>query len=66
MKHLEKMKVAITVLVALCLLCAVAAFFLPNAQGMVLSCLAIALASAVAVICAVCMVFLLRNPHTAA
>ena len=28
MKHLEKMKFTITVLVAMCLLCAVAAFFL--------------------------------------
>ena len=66
MKHMEKMKAVIAVLAALCLLCAVAAFFLPNAQGMVLSCLAIVLASVVAVACAVGMAFLLRNPHTAA
>ena len=66
MKFLEKMKVAITVLVALCLLCAVAAFFLPNAQGMVLSYLAIALAIVVAVLCVAGMALLTRNPHTAA
>ena len=64
MKHLEKMKVAIMVLVALCLLCAVAAFFLPNAQGLVLSYLAIALASAVAVLCVSAMALLLH--HTSA
>ena len=51
MKHMEKMKAVIAVLAALCLLCAVAAFFLPNAQGMVLSYLAMALATAVAVLC---------------
>jgi len=66
MKHLEKMKVAITVLVALCLLCAVAAFFLPNAQGMVLSYLAIALATVVAVLCVAGMAVLLRHPNAAA
>ena len=66
MKYLEKMKVAITVLVALCLLCAVAAFFLPNAQGMVLSYLAIALATVVAIICAVSLGFLLHHRHNAA
>ena len=65
MKHLEKMKVAITVLVALCLLCAVAAFFLPNAQGMVLSYLAIALASVVAVLCVAGMALLMRRPNAA-
>lgn len=65
MKHLEKMKVAITVLVALCLLCAVAAFFLPNAQGMVLSYLAIALASVVAVLCVAGMALLMRRPDAA-
>ena len=66
MKHLEKMKVAITVLVALCLLCAVAAFFLPNAQGMVLSYLAIALATVVAVLCVAGMAVLLRHHNAAA
>ena len=65
MKHLEKMKVAITVLVALCLLCAVAAFFLPNAQGMVLSYLAIALAIVVAVLCVAGMALLTRRPDAA-
>lgn len=65
MKHLEKMKVAITVLVALCLLCAVAAFFLPNAPGMVLSCLAIALASVVAALCIISMAALLNRPNVA-
>ena len=64
MKYLEKLKVAIVVLVALCLLCAVAAFFLPNTQGMVLSCLAIVLATVVAVLCVTGMVNLLRhNPN---
>ena len=66
MKHLDKMKVAITVLVALCLLCAVAAFFLPNAQGMVLSYLAIALATVVAVLCVAGMAVLLHHPNAAA
>ena len=65
MKHLEKMKVAITVLLALCLLCAMAAFFLPNAQGMVLSCLAIVLAIVVAALCFAGMALLLRH-HSAA
>ena len=65
MKHMEKMKALIAVLAALCLLCAVAAFFLPNAQGMVLSCLAIILASVVAVACAVGMALLLRHPNAA-
>ena len=66
MKHLEKMKVAITVLLALCLLCAMAAFFLPNAQGMVLSCLAIVLATVVAALCLAGMVLLLRHRNSAA
>ena len=66
MKHLEKMKVAITVLVALCLLCAAAAFFLPNAQGMVLSYLAIALAAVVAVLCFAGMVMLMNHRDAAA
>ena len=66
MKHLEKMKVAISVLLALCLLCAMAAFFLPNAQGMVLSCLAIALALVVAALCFAGMVLLLRHRNTTA
>ena len=65
MKHMEKMKAVIAVLAASCLLCAVAAFFLPNAQGMVLSCLAIILASVVAVACAVGMALLLRHPNAA-
>lgn len=65
MKHLEKMKTAITVLVALCLLCAVAAFFLPNTQGMILSCLAIALATVTAVLCVAGMAMLLYR-HSAA
>ena len=65
MKMMEKMKIAITALVGLCLLCAVAAFFLPNAQGMVLSYLAIALASIVAVLCVAGMVVLM-NQHSAA
>jgi peptidoglycan/LPS O-acetylase OafA/YrhL len=66
MKHLEKMKTAITVLVALCLLCAVAAFFLPNTQGMVLSCLAIALATIVAVLCVAGMAMLMHQHNAAA
>ncbi|MBE6919559.1 MAG: hypothetical protein E7469_07740 [Ruminococcaceae bacterium] len=66
MKHLEKMKFTITVLVAMCLLCAVAAFFLPNAQGMVLSYLAIALAAAVAVLCVAGLAMLLHHPNAAA
>lgn len=66
MKHMEKLKVAITVLVALCLLCAVAAFFLPNVQGMVLSCLAIALATIVAVLCVAGMVELIKHNEAAA
>lgn len=66
MKHLEKMKVAITVLLALCLLCAMAAFFQPNAQGMVLSCLAIVLAFVVAALCFAGMALLLRHHHSAA
>ena len=66
MKHLEKMKFTITVLVAMCLLCAVAAFFLPNAQGMVLSYLAIALAGAVAVLCVAGLALLLHHPNAAA
>ena len=65
MKHLEKMKVAITVLVALCLLCAVAAFFLPNAQGTVLSYLAIALASVIAALCIAGITALLGHPNAA-
>ena len=65
MKHLEKMKVAITVLVALCLLCAVAAFFLPNAQGMALSYLAIILAVVVAGLCVAGMSILMQRPDAA-
>ena len=65
MKHLEKMKVAITVLVALCLLCAAAAFFLPNAQGMVLSYLAIALGTVVTVLCVAGLMALVRHPNAA-
>ena len=60
------MKVEITVLVALCLLCAVAAFFLPNAQGMVLSYLAMALATTVAVLCLAGMAVLLHGRNAAA
>ena len=59
------MKNAITGLVALCLLCAVSAFFLPTAQGMVLSYLAIALATVVAVICAVGLGLLMHHRHAA-
>ena len=66
MKHLEKMKTAITVLVALCLLCAVAAFFLPNTQGMILACLAISLATVVAVLCIAGMAVLLHRHGSAA
>jgi len=66
MKMMEKMKIAITALVGLCLLCAVAAFFLPNAQGMVLSYLAIALAAAVAVLCVAGLAMLLHHPNAAA
>ena len=66
MKHLEKMKVAIVALVTLCLLCAVAAFFLPNAQGMVLSYLAMALATVVAVLCLAGMAMLLHHNNGAA
>ena len=56
---------AITGLVALCLLCAVTAFFLPTAQGMVLSYFAMALAAIVAVICAVGIALLLHHRHAA-
>ena len=66
MKHLEKLKVAITILAVACLLCAVAAFFLPNVQGMVLSCLAITLATIVAVLCVAGMAALLRGHDAAA
>lgn len=66
MKMMEKMKIAITALVGLCLLCAVAAFFLPNAQGMVLSYLAIALAAVVAVLCVAGMVQLMNSRNAAA
>ena len=66
MKMMEKMKIAITALVGLCLLCAVAAFFLPTAQGMVLSYLAIALAAVVAVLCFAGMVMLMNHRDTAA
>ena len=66
MKHLEKMKVAIAVLVALCLLCAVTAFFLPNAQGLALSYLAMALAAVVAVLCVAGMALLLHHNNAAA
>ena len=59
------LKNAIMSLVGLCLLCAVTAFFLPNAQGMVLSYLAIALATVVAIICAVSLGFLLHHRHSA-
>ena len=59
------LKNAIMSLVGLCLLCAVAAFFLPNAQGMVLSYLAIALAAVVAVLCVAGMIVLM-NQHNAA
>lgn len=66
MKMMEKMKVVITALVGLCLLCAVAAFFLPTAQGMVLSYLAIALAAVVAVLCVAGMVMLMNHRNAAA
>lgn len=66
MKMMEKMKIAITALVGLCLLCAVAAFFLPTAQGMVLSYLAIALAAVVAVLCFAGIISLMNQHHTAA
>lgn len=66
MKLMEKMKVAITVLVALCLLCAVAAFFLPTAHGMVLSYLAIALATMVVVLCIAGMALLFKGNSSAA
>ena len=65
MKHMEKMKFAIMVLLGLCLVCAAAAFFLPNIYGMVLSCLAIAFGSVVAVLCLAGMAVLMRN-HQAA
>ena len=60
------LKNAIMSLVGLCLLCAVAAFFLPNAQGTLLSYLAIAPATVVAIICAVSLGFLLHHRHNAA
>lgn len=65
MKHLETLKTSITILVALCLLCAVAAFFLPNAQGMVLSYLAMVLATAVAVLSIAGLLVLLRRSSAA-
>jgi len=66
MKHMEKMKVAIMVLLGLCLVCAAAAFFLPNAYGTVLSCLAIVSGSVVAVLCLAGMALLMRGNHAAA
>ena len=66
MKFIENMKFAITLMVALCLLCAVVAFFLPNAYGMVLSYLSIALASVVAVLCVIGMVMLMNHRNAAA
>ena len=65
MKMMEKMKIAITALVGLCLLCAVAAFFLPTAQGMVLSYLAIALGTVVTVLCVAGLMALMRHPNAA-
>lgn len=50
---MEKIRKMIGCLTAVCLLLAVAAFFLPGAVGMVLSVLAIAAAGGVVVLCAV-------------
>ena len=61
MKNMSKLKAVITVLVAVCVLCAVAAFFLPNAHGMVLSYVAIAAAIAVAVIGLLGMLMVMIN-----
>lgn len=66
MKHMDLLKTVIMVLAAACLLCAVAAFFLPNAQGMVLSCLAIALAVGVLVMCTAALFSLLLQRNAAA
>ncbi len=62
MKTMEKLSAAIITLVSLCLLCAVAAFFLPTVHGTILSCLAIALGTAVAALCIIGMVSL-HNHH---
>ena len=66
-KHGKKLTVAAaaTVGLALCLLCAAAAFFLPNAQGMVLSYLAIALGTVVTVLCVAGLMALMRHPNAA-
>ncbi|MBP3494153.1 MAG: hypothetical protein J6J83_06045 [Oscillospiraceae bacterium] len=66
MKLMEKLSAAIVTLVALCLLCAVAAFFLPTVHGTILSCLAIALGTVVAVLCIVGMVSLHSHSGAAA
>lgn len=50
---MEKIRKMIGCLTAVCLLLAVAAFFLPGAVGMALSVLAIAAAGGVVVLCAV-------------
>lgn len=63
MKYIEKMKSAITALVILCVLCAVAAFFLPNAHGLVFSYAAIILAVAVLVLSIAGVALLLHHTN---
>ena len=65
MKFMEKLSAAILTLVALCLLCAVAAFFLPTVHGAILSCLASLLGTVVAVLCIIGMVSLHNNRSAA-
>lgn len=63
MKYLEKMKTVITTLVVLCVLCAVVAFFLPNAHGLVFSYAAIIMAVAVLVLSTVGVIALLHQTN---
>ncbi len=63
MKYIEKLKTAITTLVVLCVLCAVAAFFLPNMHGLVFSYAAIIMAVAVLVLSAVGVAMLLHHTN---
>ncbi len=63
MKYIEKLKTAISSLVVLCVLCAVAAFFLPNMHGLVFSYAAIVMAIAVLVLSAAAVAVLLRHTN---
>ncbi len=63
MKYIEKLKTAISTLVVLCVLCAVVAFFLPNAHGLVFSYAAIIMAVTVLVLSAIGVAMLLRHTN---